>query len=234
MSRAIIRRAGATVIVAGVLLQASAAVAYERRERGDLSFIVGWGEPPAFAGERNSVQLVLVGPGGPVVSGVDLEVTLGRGDEELRLPLLPHFEPDVWGQPGDYRAFFVPTQPGAYTFRLSGTVDGKRFRERFSTGTGIEDVVDPGSVSLPAAPDASPSPGTDLERLEASVGRLEASVGRLEAATRRALADATDARGLAVAGLVYGLLALLGGLAVAWLAFLRRRGVSRRTSSGGR
>jgi len=215
------------VIVAGVLMQASAAVAYERRERGDLSFIVGWGEPPAFAGERNSVQLVLVGPGGPVVKGVDLEVTVGRGDEELRLALLPHFEPDVWGQPGDYRAFFVPTEPGAYTFRLSGTVDGKPFRERFSTGTGIEDVVDPGSVSLPAAPDASPSPGTDLERLEASVERLEAS-------TRRALADAADARGLAVAGLVYGLLALLGGLAVAWLAFWRRRGISKRTSSAGR
>ena len=219
------------MIVAGVLLQASPAAAYERRERGDLSFIVGWGDPPAFAGERNSMQLVLVGSGGPVVSGVDLEVTVGRDDEELRLPLLPHFEPDVWGQPGDYRAFFVPTQPGTYTFRLSGTVDGKPFRERFGTGTGIEDVVDPGSVSLPAAPDAAPSPGTDLAR---TVERLEASVGRLEAATRRALAGSADAHGLAVAGLVYGLLAMLGGLAVAWLAFWRRRGISTRTNSAGR
>lgn len=228
MSRVTLLRAGATAVVAGVLLQASASVAYERRERGDLRFIVGWGEPPAFAGERNSVQIVLIDGGGPVVAGVDLEVEVGRGSESLTLPLRPQFEPDVWGQPGDYRAFFVPTEPGTFTFRISGEVRGRPFDERFATGRGIEDVVDPTAVSLPAPPEATPAPdGGDLGR---AVRDLQASVDRLEAATRRALQEAEDARGLAVAAIVYGLLALLGGLALAGLVLLRRRAVSRRTS----
>lgn len=220
------------MIVAGVLLQGSASVAYERRERGDLRFIVGWGEPPAFAGERNSVQLVLVDAGGPVVAGVDLEIEVGRGGELLQLPVRAHFEPGVWGQPGDYRTFFVPTEPGTYTFRISGEVSGEPFRERFTTGHDIEDVVDPATVSLPAPPEASPEPPAD--DLGPAVRRLESAVEELEVATRRSLTTAADAHGLAVAAIAYGLLALLGGFAVAWITYRRRAAVSRRTSLWGK
>ena len=56
------------------------ALAHEGRKLGDLEMEVGWGTEPAYSGEVNSVQILLVHDGKPVVDlgdTLDVEVTFG-------------------------------------------------------------------------------------------------------------------------------------------------------------
>src|SRR5687767_7934947 len=104
----------ATAAVAGVLVSpASAAFAHEGRMQGDLEMVVGFGTEPAYAGQPNSVQLRLVHDGEPVVDlGDTLEVEVSFGDVTQEFPLEPNFAVGAFGEPGDYRAWFIPTAPG--------------------------------------------------------------------------------------------------------------------------
>lgn len=241
--------AGAALTVIAVAALAAPAASYERRQRGELRFIVGWGTPPPFAGAPNSVQIVLADDRGPVLSGVRLEVEISHGETSTVHPLRRHFEPDVWGQPGDYRAFFIPAEPGTYAFHLTGTVRGDRFDERFTSGKTFSDVLDPAARTFPEPGDGSeqPSPSPEpeptpeptptraprLKEVQRELLRLRAETAALEAAGREALSAADEARTMATVGVIFGLLALAGGLTVAGLAF-RRRALSRRTSRGER
>ena len=108
----------AALVLALVLLPAAPAFAHEARELGHLEMEVGWGTEPAFAGEVNSVQLLLVHDGQPVVDlgdTLDLEVTFG--DTTTPMTLEPFFG-EGEGTPGDYRAWFIPTSAGRYTFHF--------------------------------------------------------------------------------------------------------------------
>ena len=141
----------AALAVALMLLGAAPALAHEGRKLGDLEMEVGWGTEPAYSGEVNSVQILLVHDGKPVVDlGDTLDVEVTFGDQTQTFSLEPFFEEGEFGTPGDYRAFLIPTEPGQYSFHFSGTIDGEEVDETFTSGPGtFDDVENPQSAEFP-------------------------------------------------------------------------------------
>jgi hypothetical protein len=227
------RRRRTKLVFAGVvgaailLLPASQALAHEGRGvgDGDLLMIVGFGTEPAYAGQPNSVQLILEHDGEPVVDlGNTLDVEVSFGDETMSLELEPFFSVGEFGEPGDYRAWFIPTRPGAYTFHFSGTIDGEEVDEEFTSGPDtFSEALAPQSIMFPVE---DPSTGELAERIEQEVPRLneaiegvrteaQDAVGQAQNAADLASTAADDvggARTLGLIGLIVGALGLLVGV----------------------
>jgi hypothetical protein len=205
-------------------LLAAPAAAHESRKAGGYQYVVGFGDEPAYAGEKNSVQVMVSDAAGKPVRNADgLEVMVTAGGKETTLKLEPHFS-DGWGTPGDYRAFFIPTSPGQYSFHLHGAIAGKKIKpQRFTSGPDtFSDVEDPAKVAFPAK---SPTTAQLAQRLDREVPRLAASLDGALAAQRQAAAEADrarDAAGQARLLAIGGLLAGAAGLLVAGLALMRR------------
>jgi hypothetical protein len=49
----------------------------------------------------------------------------------------------VWNDPGHYTADLIPTQPGDYSFTLTGTIDDVEVNETFSAADGEFSSVNP-------------------------------------------------------------------------------------------
>jgi len=207
--------------LAGLLLPllAAPAAAHEDRKVGSWSFVVGFGSEPAYAGGPNSVQLILSSGGKPVTDLKDtLQVAVTTGDAEAKeMAMRPNFLVGVYGEPGDYRADFIPTAAGKYTFHFTGTIKGKKVDQRFtSSPTGFDEVADPAEVQYPIA---DPSGTQVAGRLDRETARLNAA---LAADREQASDDAAGARRLATIGLVVGAVGLLAAVAVGGLALRRR------------
>lgn len=209
-----VRRAGDVVIAAAVLVGVVAVLvgvmpapagAHERREVGEVVFVVGWGEEPAFTGFVNRVQVILSDTSDvPITEGVELnaEVTFGEGEEPVEVEMRPAFG-ENFGEPGDYGADLIPTRPGVYTFRLFGTVNGQEVDESFTSGEETFDSPrEPAEVQYPVA---DPSTAQLEERLDRELARMEEQddSGGVEAGTV-----------LGIVGIVVAVIAL-GGAAVA-------------------
>src|SRR5919199_1216477 len=174
------------------------ASAHDRRAVGPYTFVVGFLNEPAIEGETNGIDLRIARTAGEEpVEGAEktLRAEVVVGGNTLPLELRPRFR-----QPGAYNAEFVPTRPGAYIFRFSGTVDGQAVNETFESGPGrFNDVQAVGPLQFP---DKVPA-GVELQRA------LAAADSRANTAT--------------LLGLV-GLVAGLAGLALAaWALASRRR-----------
>ena len=99
----------AALAVALMLLGAAPALAHEGRKLGDLEMEVGWGTEPAYSGEVNSVQILLVHDGKPVVDlGDTLDVEVTFGDQTRRSRWNPSSRRVSSERPGDYRAWLIP------------------------------------------------------------------------------------------------------------------------------
>jgi len=214
--------APATVVAMLVLLPVGAASAHGDEEQGDLTLSVGFGTEPAYLGEPNSVQVLVHRGEEPVTDlGSDLEVTVGFGDASTTLPLEPYFELDEWGTPGDYRAWFIPSEPGAYTFSLAGEIEGKKVEVTMSSSPStFSDVVDPAEAAFPPA-DAGPSAGDLADRIEAESARTADAVAAAEAEAASADDAAGMAKILALGGVLAGVVGLIVGVVA--LATSRRR-----------
>lgn len=204
-----------------LLLTTSVAAAHERRHVGPYTFIVGFLNEPAYAQQQNSLDLTIckgnectyttnqqngmgnmsmsTGPtlANPVVGAektLKFEVRFGSSSP-LSVPIQAR-----WGQPGKYVAYFMPSQPGTYTFHIFGTLEGLKIDETFTSGPNTFSDV----KVIPAYPEqASSSAATSTER----------GPNQLQAAESRA----TLATGLGVAGTLLG----LGGLLFALIAWRR-------------
>jgi hypothetical protein len=192
-----------------VLSVATPASAHVEKDVGSYHFVVGWGTEPTFAGQLNSVLLVLThkATGRPVLDvGGDFKVTVTYGDQNMTLALEPTYDPDTgFGTPGEFKATLIPTAPGDYTFRFTGKVGAQTVDESFtSSPTTFDTVQDPASIQFPVK---APSTAEVAQRLDAELPRL-------------ATADqASSARTLSMVALVVGAL----GLALAGVAIARRR-----------
>lgn len=128
-----------------ILAFGSPALAHERRMVGPYQFVVGFIEEPAFLGGTNGVSLRVSDtrsdPPAPV-EGLQETVRVEIFQGGLTRALALDFE-TVFGQPGAYAAHFVPTAPGAYIFRIHGTVADLAVDERFESGPGRFDEVQP-------------------------------------------------------------------------------------------
>jgi hypothetical protein len=209
------RRLLATLVastLAGLLipLLASPANAHEAKTVGKYHFVVGFGDEPAYAGEKNSVQLILADANDkPVTDLTDtLKVAVTTGSSELlALSMEPFFEVGEFGTPGDYRAFFIPTTPGSYSFHFTGTIKGQKVDQTFrSSPQTFSDIEDPAQVQHPVK---QPTGGQLATRADRETTRINEA---LAAERDQARDDAASARTLAIIGLVVGALGLLIGI----------------------
>jgi len=200
----------AAVLCAVVVSAAAPAFAHEVRKVGKYEFTVGWGDEPAYAGFKNSVQFILKDlKGNPVTDLTDtLKVEVIFQGQTQAFPLEPTFDPDTGlGTPGDYRAWLIPTRPGDYTFHFTGTIHGQRVDQQFtSSSTTFDPVKAPTEVQFPAKDPTN----ADLSNL------VQAVNGRT--ATAKSVADkgkstAGTALILAIVGLVLGAGGLVAGVA---------------------
>ena len=212
------------VVTGGLLLTmlvllAGPAAAHEEREVGGFHMAVGFGQEPAYAGQPNSVQLLLSKGDKPVTDlGDTLSVSVGFGDQSKDVSVEPFFEIGEFGTPGDYRAWFIPTRAGQYSFHLTGTIRGTKIDETFTSGPKtFDDAVSPADVEFPVQ---DPTNGELADRLDREIPRLEASIAAVKSSAASAADDASSARNLALVGVVLGALGLIAG--IAGIAFARR------------
>jgi hypothetical protein len=213
---------GALVLTMLVLL-AGRTAAHEVRQVGDLDLVVGFGQEPAYAGQPNSVELLLSTGGNPVTDlGDTLTVSLGFGDQSKDLSVEPFFEVGEFGTPGDYRAWFIPTRAGQYSFHFTGTIRGTKIDETFTSGPKtFGDVENPTDAEFPVQ---DPTNGELADRIGREIPRLEASIAEAKTSADRsvgsAVNDASGARTIALVGVALGTLGLIAG--IAGIALARR------------
>jgi hypothetical protein len=204
-----------------VALGAAPALAHEEREVGSFHLAVGFGQEPAYAGQENSVQMILNDANDDPVTdlGDTLRVEIGyQGQTMPALSMEPNFEVGEFGTPGDYRAFFFPTRPGSYSFHFTGSIKGQQVDETFTSGPStFSDVEDSSAVEFPVK---DPTTGQLAERLDREIPRIR-QTAQTQAATARDRAD--SARTLAVVGVIVGGAGLVLGVAGLVVGSRRRR-----------
>ena len=213
------RTAAAAAVVAVLLvpLPGVPASAHGEHKVANYTLEVGFGTEPGYAGVTNSVQVMISNNGKPVTDAKGLKVAVSTGDAEPRQMALEPYFGDDFGEPGDYRAFFIPTAPGAYTFKLTGSLGGKKIDQSYTSGKdGFDEIVDPSEAQYPA-----PEPtGSQLTtRLDRETDRINAVLAADREAADNELASA---RRTATIGLAVGALGLLAAIAVGVLALRRR------------
>jgi hypothetical protein len=214
----------AAVAVAGLLLALSAAPAsaHEERKVGKYTLAVGFGDEPAYAGTKNSVQMFIHDANDkPVVDlGDTLKVDVSQGTDDtakLSMAMAPDFEVGEFGTPGDYRAFFIPTAAGAYAFHFTGSIKGQQVDQKFtSSPTTFDEVQDPAKVEFPSK---DPTTGQLSARVDRETQRLNQALAASQDQASKANDAAGTARLIAIIGVVVGAL----GLATAAYFGLRKR-----------
>jgi hypothetical protein len=188
--------------------------AYEHQTSKGLLEVVTWfATEPAYIDQPNAVQLEMSLDGKPVtdLQPGDVAVTVEFGGQSTELDLEPQFEVGEWGTPGDYRASFIPTQPGKYTFDVNGTIEGEKFRYSMTSGKEtFSEVENTAAAQFPAVD--APST-TDLAT------KIDAESAR----TTGAIASANDSADSAkTSAIVAGLIAVVA-VVVAVIAVARSR-----------
>ncbi|HLW16088.1 MAG TPA: hypothetical protein VKV69_01835 [Actinomycetota bacterium] len=199
----------AAVLCALVVSAAAPAFAHEVRKVGKYEFTVGWGDEPAYAGFKNSVQFILKDlKGNPVTDLTDtLKVEVIFQSQTQTFPLEPTFDPDTGlGTPGDYRAWLIPTRPGNYTFHFTGSIHGQKVDQRFtSSPTTFDPVKAPADVQFPAKDPTN----ADLSNLVQQVNGRTATAASV---ADKGKSTAGTALILAIVGLVLGAGGLVAGV----------------------
>jgi hypothetical protein len=192
---------------AALLLTATPALAHESRPVDNkFQLTVGWGDEPAYAGFKNSVQLILADAAKKPITdlGDTLKVEVSSGSQKMTLPVVANFEIGEFGEPGDYRAWLIPTRPGTYSFHVTGTIHGAAVDQTFTSGeTTFDDIKTATEVEFPAK---DPTTG-DLAQ------RLDRSTARVATVAKTAKDDAGSAKTVGIIGIVIGTLGLLAGAA---------------------
>jgi hypothetical protein len=192
-----VRQVLRALVVACVLslLIPGAAFAHERRDVGKMQFVVGWMVEPSLLGEPNGISLAITDKAsGQPVEGAEktLKATIQfGGGSPKELPLRARF-----GQKGAYTADVVPTRAGSYIFTFTGTVGDEQVNQKFESGPGRFDDVQP--LDKIQFPQTVPY-----------AGELVAQVQAAEARAAQATTFGYVGTGLGVVGILVGLAALL-------------------------
>ena len=219
MFRRIAPLLAATVLATLVLVAAPVpALAHEDFDVGPYSVAIGFGDEPAYVGQPNSVQILVSQNEKPVTElGGSLKAEVTFGDNQpLDLDVEPFFEVGEFGTPGDYRAWFIPTAAGQYTFHVTGSIHGTKLDETATSGpTTFSDVETGTDLEYPAQQPTT----TELnQKLDRELPRLNDAITR---ASADASNDASSARTLAILAIIVGALGVVvGGAAI---VFARRR-----------
>jgi hypothetical protein len=180
-----------------ITLAAGSAAAHEKHSSGRFQLTIGWQEEPAFTGSKNAVSVAVTDAKGvpvPGTVGASLAVEIVFGGERVVLPLNA-----VFGRPGEFRAWLIPTRPGTYAFNITGKIGEQPIDVRSTCSDKTFDcVLDASELHFPAK---DPSTGQLAEAVTRSLPRAD-----------RALAAASTARTLATTGLAVAVMALAGAI----------------------
>ena len=185
--------AAAVLAVAALTLMPGVASAHEEKHVGPYTLAVGFGtEPDAYAGYPEQRPAALEqgreagrrprrhAEGGGRSSAISRAIPCrsSRSSRSARS-----------GSPGDYRAFFVPSQPGDYTFHITGTIQGTKVDESFTSGPKTFASVQ--DISSATFPQVQAPTNADLAT------RIQTGSDRTSTALTAATAAATSARAAA-------------------------------------
>ena len=117
------------------------AAAHEPRTVGDYDIEFGWHVEPAYTTLLNAGELFVHKAGTEDgVTGLDdtlqIEVSYGGKSKTLKLYAV---EDDA----GHYLADIIPTQPGDYSFHITGKIGDADFDQTFTSADGKFDSVNP-------------------------------------------------------------------------------------------
>jgi hypothetical protein len=162
---------GLLVITAGL------AAAHEGRHVGDYNLVVGFRTEPAYVGMLNGLDLRVEDHDGEPVEGLAPSLTayLLYGEQAYELDVRA-----VWGQPGAYTADVIPTETGAYTFQISGTIEDLEFDEVFTAGPDtFSEVQSTSALEFPASNTTSENEddGTETAMLFGIGGLIAGLIG---------------------------------------------------------
>lgn len=141
-----------TALIALIPITASA---HETRTVGtDYEFVVGFINEPAIQGDTNGISVRITKGDQPVLGAADtLTAQVSIGDQVKDMTLTP-----AYGEEGLYESVFIPTQPGDYSFRFTGTLEGVAVDETFTSSPEGFDSVQPRSdLEFPATIDETGS-----------------------------------------------------------------------------
>lgn len=192
------------------------ASAHAERTVGPFDLEIGFRDEPVYVGVPNAVFLELMKDGEEVAGvGDSLTVTLGFGDQTSD-PIV--FEP--MEEPGQFQAPFVPSQAGAYTFTLSGSVDGDALELSLTSGPKtFDEAQDVASATFPQV--QFPTNADLASRIEQESERTSSELAAVTADVSAANDAASSAETVGIIGIVVGALGLIvGGAALA----TRKRG----------
>lgn len=208
--------------VAVFFCTASLASAHEVRHVGPYTFVVGFLNEPAYADLQNSLDMtvckgttcnytvqdglrVVANPVENLEKTLKAEVSFG-GSAPLSLNLAARY-----ANPGKYAGYFLPTKVGAYTFHISGTIEGNALDEKFTSGPNTFSEI----TLLPTYPAVANA------QVSSNTTALASQVQQAQESANRAM----------IFGLGGGVIGLLG-LAAAGIALSRKRNPARISSSG--
>jgi hypothetical protein len=211
---------------------AGTAAAHEGRKVGNYRLAVGFGDEPAYAGQSNSAQVIITDASGQPVTdlGDTLKVMVMMGKQTVDLAVEPFFEVGEFGTPGDYRAFFIPSTPGRYTFHVYGSIKGQKVSQSFtSSPTTFSEVQDPARAAFPKL--NQPTTGQVAQRLDRETARLGTSVQSAMlvsgTADRRSRDAASQIRVLTIMGVLGFFLGLMSAILGASARRIARRSAHR-------
>ncbi len=149
---------GALLLALAFLISPATTFAHEHRDVGEVTFTVGFINEPAIQGDTNGVWVEVLKGEEPVTGLADtLKVEVIFGDQSREFDLTP-----AWGEDGVYTAVFIPTEPGDYSFRFVGQIDGVDVDETFtSSPEGFDSVAARSDLEFPAATEEADQ-GTDV------------------------------------------------------------------------
>lgn len=186
---------------ASIILVAAPVSAHEHRGVGHMQTVVGWLDEPAFADTVNGVSFRAAHDEGPITGAkLKADVRFGSEAEVLTLTLNPAVR-----DPGHYKAEFIPTRAGSYTFRIYGTLDGEAFNQTFTSGPKTFDEIS-SSADL-QFPKKDPSRGELADKAVAT----DARIADARTAVTRARDKADVAWILGIVGIALGAAGLILG-----------------------
>jgi hypothetical protein len=198
MTRAISVAAAALVVAASLIAFTDTAAGHETRNVGPYVFVVGWLNEPAFQGQPNAATVRITdGRTTPAKPVLEVERTLSMRvfSGGLTTPFTGAMRA-VFGQPGLYALDVIPTVSGSYKYQFTGKVESLDVNETFESGPGrFNDVQSAAAMQFP---EQVPS-GAELAR------RLN------------------DIQSTADQARIFGIVAVVIGLATLGLILMRRR-----------
>ena len=200
------------ILTALAVATTAVALAHGDEEVGDYKLVVGFFNEPAYEGGINAVSVRVTRAGD--FSGVEgleqtlkVEVTYVPTSTSKTMDLLA-----VYGEPGHYVAYLIPTAPGHYRFRLIGTIEGDEIDETFESMAGGGDFDDVRTQTGLHFPEPRPS----LRELESAVRGAQDMAQQAQIAAAAEDSDSDAGALLGIIGIVVG----AAGVAIAAAAMV--------------